>query len=255
MKPVIFVGSSSEGEDIANAVQFKLESKAVVEIWNEGLFELGKSNLENLIHLLPKYDFAVLIATPDDAIESRQSKSASPRDNVLVELGMFVAALGRDRAFLLRADCADLKIPSDFAGISNATYDHELAKSNALTAVGTACTLIGQAIDKRGPILLSADEYKGLLSQLTDNDVRAIHYLEDQHNTRPGYIHKHLAPDQPIDFAALNNFAVRVARLTQYGLMQMVGGTEVELSEEGRTFLEKVREEKEPKYVKLFSKK
>jgi predicted nucleotide-binding protein len=82
-KPLLFVGSSSEGLDIANAVQFKLQTKAVVEIWNEGLFELGKGNLENLIQLLPKYDFAVLIATPDDAIESRRSKSANPRDNVL----------------------------------------------------------------------------------------------------------------------------------------------------------------------------
>jgi hypothetical protein len=253
-KPLLFVGSSSEGLDIANAVQFKLQTKAVVEIWNEGLFELGKGNLENLIQLLPKYDFAVLIATPDDAIESRRSKSASPRDNVLVELGMFVARLGGDRAFLLRADGVDLKIPSDFAGVSHAAYDHKQAKSNPLTAIGPACTLIGQAIDKRGPLLLSADEYGRLLAQLTDNGVRALLYLEDQHNTRPGSIYKHLAPEEPINFAALNNFAVRLARLTQYGLMQMVGSTEVELSAKGKAFLEKIREKKEPKYLELLSK-
>jgi CAP12/Pycsar effector protein, TIR domain len=253
-KPLLFVGSSSEGLDIANAVQLKLQTKAVVEIWNEGLFELGKGNLENLIKLLPKYDFAVLIATPDDAIESRRSKSASPRDNVLVELGMFVACLGRDRAFLLRADGVDLKIPSDFAGVSHATYDHKQSKSNALSAVGPACTLIGQAINKRGPLLLSSDEYGGLLARLTDNDVRALQYLEDQYNTRPGQIHKHLTPDEPIDFAALNNFSVRLCRLMQYGLMQMVGSTEVELSAKGKAFLERIRDKKEPKYLKLFSK-
>jgi hypothetical protein len=253
-KPLLFVGSSSEGLDIANAVQLKLQTKASVEIWNEGLLELGKGTLENLIQLLPKYDFAVLVATPDDATKSRGAKFASPRDNVLVEMGMFVARLGRDRTFLLRADVADLKIPSDFAGVSHANYEHERATSNALSAVGPACTLIGQAIDKLGPLLLSNDEYVHLLGQLTDNDVRALQYLEDKHNTRPGAIHRHLAPDEPIDFAALNNFAVRVARITQSGLIQMVGGTEVELSSKGKAFLQKAREKKEPKYVKLFSK-
>ena len=110
-KPTVFVGSSTEGIEIARAVQYQLQQKAVVEIWDEGLLELGKGTLEGLIQLLPNYDFAILVATPDDAIASRGKKSTSPRDNVLVELGMFVTRLGRHRTFLLRADVADLKIP------------------------------------------------------------------------------------------------------------------------------------------------
>lgn len=34
----------------------------------------------------------------------------------------------------------------------------------------------------------------------------------------------------------------------------MVGSTEVELSGKGKAFIERIREKKEPKYLKLFSK-
>jgi len=100
-KPSLFVGSSSEGLGIAEAVQFKLQNSVNVRLWNEGLFGLGLGILEGLVELLGNYDFAVLIATSEDVTESRGRVAPSPRDNVLVELGMFVGRLGRERAFLL----------------------------------------------------------------------------------------------------------------------------------------------------------
>ena len=120
-------------------------------------------------------------------------------------------------------------------------YQHELAKDNAITSVGPACMRIRKAIDKHGTLLMSTQEYPNLLGELTDNDFRALRYLEDTHNTRPGEIHTHLAPKQPIDFGALNKFAVRVVRLTQYGLLRMVGGSEVELTPKGKAFIDEAR--------------
>jgi hypothetical protein len=64
------------------------------------------------------YDFAVLVLTDDDQITCRKVTQASPRDNVVFELGLFMGALGRRRAFPLVAQTADgaPKIPSDLLG-------------------------------------------------------------------------------------------------------------------------------------------
>jgi hypothetical protein len=251
-KPDLFIGSSSEGLQIAKAVQVELHTNANVEIWNQGLFGLGLSTLEGLVELLAKYDFAILVATPDDITISRRRQASTPRDNILVELGMFVARLGRERAFLLCDDSSKLRLPSDFAGISVAKYDHEFALKNSIAAVGPACTLIKLAMDRLGTIKMSAENYKQLLSELTDNDVRALLYLEKQNNTRPGEVYRHLAEKAGADFGALNNFAVRMVRLSQHGMIRMVGGSEVELSPSGRDFLKQARGAKEEKYRKLF---
>jgi len=53
-KPSLFIGSSSEGLDIAREVELLLQDTAEVTVWNEGLgiFKLGNSYLESLINSL-----------------------------------------------------------------------------------------------------------------------------------------------------------------------------------------------------------
>ncbi|HEX6903900.1 MAG TPA: TIR domain-containing protein [Thermoanaerobaculia bacterium] len=250
-KPSLFVGSSSEGLEIAEAVQFKLYKSANVRLWNEGLFGLGLGTLEGLVDLLGNYDFAVLVATPDDVTESRGRVAPSPRDNVFVELGMFVGRLGRERAFLLCDDSADLRLPSDLAGTSVPKYSHDFAGTDPISAVGPACTLIKRAIDKLGSLALGSLPYKQLLDQLTDNDVRSLLFLEREHNTRPAAIYQHFDGKAPVDLGGLDKFATRMVKLAQLRLVSMVGGSEVQLSPLGRAFLQSVRNVKEPKYVKL----
>lgn len=65
IKPSIFVGSSTEGLEVARAVQVQL-ADGEVELWNEGVFTLGHSTLESLVKALNRFDFAVLVLTPDD---------------------------------------------------------------------------------------------------------------------------------------------------------------------------------------------
>ena len=47
------------------------------------------------MNALDQFDFAVMILSPDDMTESRDQSYASPRDNVLFELGLFMGRLGR----------------------------------------------------------------------------------------------------------------------------------------------------------------
>jgi predicted nucleotide-binding protein len=72
-RPSMFIGSSSEGKTIAQCVRSQLADDADVTIWNEGPFGLGQGTLESLVTALDQFDFAVLVLTPDDMVESREN--------------------------------------------------------------------------------------------------------------------------------------------------------------------------------------
>src|SRR5690242_18647446 len=100
-RPGLFVGSSTEGLRIAQAVQIVLDESCEVELWTQGVFGLGQGTLESLVLALSRFDFALLVLTADDLMISRGAEKLAARDNVLFELGLFTGALGRDRTFML----------------------------------------------------------------------------------------------------------------------------------------------------------
>lgn len=115
MQPTIFIGSSMEGLDIAKIVEFNLSHIGKVTLWT-GIFDLNKSNFDNLTSQLAFFDYAILIATRDDVTVSRKKQSMSPRDNVIFEYGLFTGGIGSSRTFLVIEDGA--KLPSDLFGIT-----------------------------------------------------------------------------------------------------------------------------------------
>ena len=121
-KPSVFIGSSSEGLKAANVLQSLLAERVQARIWNDGVIHLGETTIESLVGALHEFDFAVLVFTPDDAISSRNQRQASPRDNVVFELGLFTGGLGRNRSYLVVEDGAGLKIPTDLRGVTYAPY-------------------------------------------------------------------------------------------------------------------------------------
>ena len=145
----VFIGSSTEGSDVAKAIEVELQPIADTTVWMNGVFQLGSGTLESLMEALGKFDFAIMVLTPDDLLESRANQYSSPRDNVLFELGLFMGRLGRKRAFIVNEEAADLKLPSDLAGIARATYRR---RENLRSAVSSACTLISEAMKSLGPL-------------------------------------------------------------------------------------------------------
>jgi hypothetical protein len=121
-KPTIFFGSSSEAISVVDAFQSHLEDAAEVIPWRYGVFKSGESTLESLIRALNRFDFAALILTPDDLVESRGGTSNSPRDNVIFEIGLFIGRLGRERVFVISEKDSGLKIPTDLLGIKCIQY-------------------------------------------------------------------------------------------------------------------------------------
>jgi hypothetical protein len=91
----------------------------------------------------------VLIWAPDDLAESKGESKASPRDNVIFECGLFMGAVGKERVFIVYDQSVEIKIPSDFAGITLANYDGARVRGDdAQGAVRTACDLIYREIQK-----------------------------------------------------------------------------------------------------------
>lgn len=117
-RPTVFIGSSTEGLKVARTIQVLLDHTCEVTIWSQGIFGLGEGSLESLVKSLDLFDFAILVLTPDDLIETRGNIKQAARDNVLLELGLFIGALGRDRSFAVYDRHAKLHLPSDLAGVT-----------------------------------------------------------------------------------------------------------------------------------------
>jgi predicted nucleotide-binding protein len=158
----IFIGSSINGLEIAKILQvlFEYNNDFNINIWNQGVFGLSEGTLESLVKALKKFDFAILILTPDDMITSEEINKNSPRDNVVFELGLFMGGLGRNKTFIVYDRSKKIKLPSDIAGITPVTFDG--SKSTDLESIlGSTATKIEQAIKK---IIIEEDNETNLIS-------------------------------------------------------------------------------------------
>ncbi len=140
-RPSLFIGSSVEGLQYAKAIQVNLDHALQVTIWTQGVFGLSGGTLEELTKKLCQMDFAALIVTPDDLNISRGEENPAPRDNVLLELGLCIGALGRERSFIVYDRTSNVKIPTDLAGVTAATF-HAHSDGNLEATLGAASTLI-----------------------------------------------------------------------------------------------------------------
>jgi hypothetical protein len=148
-RPSVFIGSSSEGLRIAKAVQVLLDQTCEVTIWSQGVFGLSEGTLESLVSAAEQFDFAILVLTPDDFVESRGTTLTAPRDNVLFELGLFMGSLGRQRTFVVYDRTAKIRLPSDLAGVTPATFEPH-SSGSLESALGAPTTRIEERIERLG---------------------------------------------------------------------------------------------------------
>lgn len=144
-KPPVLINSSVEGLEIAFAIQFNLDRSCACQVWNQGLFKLGRSNIENIIAGARVNGFAIVAITADDVKTRRGESGHSPSDNVILELGLLIGILGLDRTFIVYDRDANPMLPSDLDGVGIATYSLE-GHSDKRAALGAACTEIAELI-------------------------------------------------------------------------------------------------------------
>jgi predicted nucleotide-binding protein len=148
--PLVFIGSSVEGLEVAQALQEGLEHVAETTLWSQGVFGLSDGTLETLDDIAREYDFAVLVLSPDDLTTKRGAQKPSARDNVLLELGLFIGALGRRRTFIVYARDTEIHLPTDLAGVTPATFASKRTDRNLTAAVGPVCTKITRELKRQG---------------------------------------------------------------------------------------------------------
>jgi len=135
-RPEVFIASSLEAFDIAEKIKSSIVCDEIgIETWKgEDIFALSSTTIESLLKSVDRHDFGIIILSEDDVTKSRKTKSETPRDNVIFELGLFMGGIGRERTFILRTN-KELKVPSDLNGITvniaNFKDDVEIAAAAA----------------------------------------------------------------------------------------------------------------------------
>ncbi len=152
-KPRGFVASSTESLDVAYAIQDNLERDAEITVWTQGVFDLSKFTLDDLLTALDDVEFGVFLLAPDDIVKIRGTEQVKARDNVVFELGLFIGRLGKERAFLiLPRGHENFELPTDLLGLTPGTFEPKRTDGNLTAALGPACNKIRKMIQVLAPL-------------------------------------------------------------------------------------------------------
>jgi predicted nucleotide-binding protein len=97
----------------------------------------GKTIIEKLEHYRDGVGFAVVIATPDDEGYEKGNAGAKlfrARQNVVLELGMMLAVMGRPKVAILMKSDVDMEKPSDIQGLIYIPWKDGVADGAVLLA-------------------------------------------------------------------------------------------------------------------------
>lgn len=131
-RPTVFLASSTEASSVMRDIALLVErAGGVPRQWTES-FQVGSFTLESLLEASRSVDAALIIASPDDSGVVRGESYFVPRGNVLVELGIFLRALGPKKAALVyvEKDGCELRLPSDLNGLTHLAYNESTPLEN-----------------------------------------------------------------------------------------------------------------------------
>jgi CAP12/Pycsar effector protein, TIR domain/GAF domain len=168
--PRLFIGSSTEGLRIAEYLQLALEEHCESTIWNQGIFGLSQNTLASLVEATRNHDFAALVLTADDVTIKRGMTHQTARDNVTLELGLFIGSLGVNKTFVVYCKDDDIDVPTDLAGITLAPYRRR-RDSNLQAALNPVSVRLREAFQQHGGRLTGEPNDNSSPEALIDYDV------------------------------------------------------------------------------------
>lgn len=130
LKPRVFIGSSSEGLDVARYVKDYLSTDFECYLWTDDIFQYNESVFETLLKSASLFDFGIMVATKDDFLQSRDTEFETPRDNIVFEYGLFLGRVGAGKAFVIQEE--GTKLPSDLYGITTPRFTRTQDLSKAI---------------------------------------------------------------------------------------------------------------------------
>lgn len=91
----------------------------------------GQTIIEKLEANISKARFGIVLATPDDEGHRKdhpEEKMFRVRQNVVLEMGMLLTRLGREKVFILLKDQGNIERPSDIHGLIYIPFKEDLIK-------------------------------------------------------------------------------------------------------------------------------
>lgn len=150
-KPQVFVASSVEGLDVAYAIQELLEYHAECTVWDQGVFEPSSYAMIDLLERLKITDYGIFVFSVDDTVKIRGEEEKTIRDNVILELGLFMGAIGQKNCFIVTPSSGEkIHLPTDLTGITLLTYNAKRKDANLKAAIGPSVNKIRNSINNIG---------------------------------------------------------------------------------------------------------
>jgi CRP/FNR family cyclic AMP-dependent transcriptional regulator len=91
-------------------------------LWDQGVFGIGRNTFDELVREADRADYAVFVAKADDRVTVRGETRGSLGDNIVFEMGLFAGRLGIENTCIVACRDDEVKLPTDLAGITLATY-------------------------------------------------------------------------------------------------------------------------------------
>ena len=123
-KSRVFIASSSRTLLLAEMLRDQLRTDfCEPRLWSqESKLQSGTTIIEMLEGASEESDFAVIILAKDDVMTGGKGETLKARDNCVFEAGLFMAAIGRKRCFLVNSVNQD-DLPSDLSGIISMRFE------------------------------------------------------------------------------------------------------------------------------------
>ena len=88
----------------------------------------GQTIIEKLEEYTADVGYAIVLATPDDEGKAKTETTTKSRvrQNVVLELGMFLAKLGRERVAILLKEASNFERPSDIQGLIYSPFQNRV---------------------------------------------------------------------------------------------------------------------------------
>jgi hypothetical protein len=160
----VFIGSSKEAQKELREVEAWIRDVGLIAIpWDKPtLFRPGENTFLRLIELSKEVDAAVFIFSEDDKIWYRNDSALQPRDNILIEYGLFSGILGPTKTVLCRKNTP--KLATDILGINYVDISFDKRDRAQIQLQAWAHNLLGAS--------------KSIQSNL-------VHIWENRHELRP----------------------------------------------------------------------
>jgi predicted nucleotide-binding protein len=92
----------------------------------------GNTIIEKLEEYMPQANFGIVLATPDDVgypKDAETGKKFRVRQNVVLEMGMLLARLGRSKVAILLKNTEDMEKPSDINGLIYIPFTNDVKEA------------------------------------------------------------------------------------------------------------------------------